>query len=161
MCKADVAFGVYDAVQGHTSQLEEIDFLPVRSRNRMVRIRKPDKRDPFIFPVLLKDRQSVLPDRQDFRPTAGELLILITPARQLRAAIRSHKTTQKRENDRLPTKIRQANPVALEIMQFEIGSQLAWCNQFRHSLTSFSNFTVAATVCFCSPARERATMKNP
>ena len=105
VCKADITFGVYYAIQGHASQLEKIDFLPVRARNRMVGIWKPGKRDAFILPVLPKDRQGVWADRQDFRPTAGELLMSISQTRQLRAAMRSHKTAQEREKYRSPAKI--------------------------------------------------------
>jgi len=57
MCEADIALGVDNTVQGHASQLEEIDFLPVRSRNRMVGIGQPAKWNRFILPVLPENWQ--------------------------------------------------------------------------------------------------------
>jgi hypothetical protein len=57
MRKADIAFGIYNTVQRHASHLEQVDFLPIGSCHRMVGVRKPDKRDPFILPVLQKNRQ--------------------------------------------------------------------------------------------------------
>jgi hypothetical protein len=55
MGKADIAMGIYDAVQRHTSQLEQVHFLPVRARHGMIGIWQTDKGDLLIPPELLKD----------------------------------------------------------------------------------------------------------
>ena len=47
--------GIYDAVQRHTSQLEQVHFLPVRARHGMIGIWQTDKGDLLIPPELLKD----------------------------------------------------------------------------------------------------------
>jgi hypothetical protein len=105
MCKADVAFGVDHTVERHTSQLEQVDFLAVNSSNRMVRIGQADKGDPLLLPVLPKDRLGVRSDRQDLRAAACELFISIPQTRQLRAAVRSHKTAQEGKHDRPTAKV--------------------------------------------------------
>lgn len=55
MRKADISLGIYDAVQRHASQLEQIHFLAVGSRHGMVRVGQADEGDAFIFPILLED----------------------------------------------------------------------------------------------------------
>ena len=106
MCKADIAFGVYDAVQGHTSQLEKVNFLPVGPRHRMSRVGKSYEWNFFVPPVLLEHRQLVWSNRQDFRSVVGKQPISIPQARQLRATVWSHKAAQEREHNRLAAKLR-------------------------------------------------------
>ena len=60
----------------------------------------------FIFPEALKLFQGIWPDRQNDCPALSELLIFITQARQLRAAVGSHKAAQKIKDDRFTTKLR-------------------------------------------------------
>lgn len=81
MSKADKAFRIDHAVQRHASQLEEVDFLPIESGNRMIRVRQANERDVFILPVLLENMYGVGADRQNFRTAPGELFMLVTQAR--------------------------------------------------------------------------------
>ena len=94
MCKADIALGIENAIQRHPSQLEQIDLLPVRPGDQVVRVGQAYKGDILILPVLPKHASLIGSDGQDFRAAAGELFIFITPARQLRAAVRSHEPAQ-------------------------------------------------------------------
>ncbi len=105
MRKADIAFGIDNAIQRHSSQLEELHLLPVGSCHRMVWIGQSDKRDLLIDPILLKDRQWIGADSQDFHVAAFELFITIPHTRQLRAAVGSHKAAQKCQHDGLATQI--------------------------------------------------------
>ena len=106
MGKTDVAVRVDDAVQRHAAQFKKLHLLSVFLGNQVVRVRQTNKRNAFILPILLKGRQRIGANRQDFHTAACKLFILITQARQLRAAVGSHKTTQEGKQDRLPTKIR-------------------------------------------------------
>jgi len=78
MCKADIPLCIDDTIQRHSTQLEKIHFLPVRSGHGMFRVRQPDKRDLFILPILLKDDRRIGSDSQDFRAAAPELFIFIS-----------------------------------------------------------------------------------
>jgi hypothetical protein len=98
MGKADIALGVDHAVKRHASQLEQVDFLAVGAGNRMVRIGQANKGDAFVLPVLVEDRSRIRSYSQDLRAATGELAISISQARQLRAAVRSHKSTQEGKN---------------------------------------------------------------
>ena len=103
--KTNIAPGIDHTVQRHASQLEQVDFLPVDPRHRMVRIWQADKGYLFIFPVLLEVPQRVGSNSQNFCPAADELLMFIPQARQLRATVGSHKAAQKGQDNRLAAKI--------------------------------------------------------
>lgn len=136
---ADIAFGIHNAVQGHASQLEEIHFLPVDQGNPVLGIGYADEWDPFIAPVLLERRGWVRTDRQNFHTPAFELIISIAQARQLRAAIRSHKAAQKCQQDRSPAKLRQPDPMSINVFRLKIGRRVPRCDQLAHSWVLFSN----------------------
>ena len=153
MRKTDIAFGIDHAVQRHASQFEEVDFLSVESGNRMIRVGQADEGDVFVLPVLLENVYGVGADRQNLRAATGEFFILVTQARQLRAAVRSHEAAQESDHDRSAAKIRQADAVALHIGKLKLRSQFPRRDQFRHWLISFKNRTVAFTTCFCCSRR--------
>ena len=132
MYKADITFGIDHAIQGHSSQLKEIHFLLIHSGNRMPGIGQADKWYSFISPILLECRKCIRTNRQDHRVTAPELLMLITQARQLRAAVGSHKAAQECEQHGSSLEIGQASEVALHVFQFEIRSNLSRSNEFTH-----------------------------
>lgn len=132
MCKADITSGIDHTVQWHSSQLKEIHFLPVHSCNRTFGVRQTDKWNLFILPVSLKCRKCIRTNRQDHRVTVPELLMLITQARQLRAAVGSHKAAQECEQHGSSLEIGQASEVALHVFQFEIRSNLSRSNEFTH-----------------------------
>jgi hypothetical protein len=71
----------------------------------MVRVGQAKKGDLFILPVLSEGSRRIGSYGQDFCPPASELLIIISQARQLRAAVGSHKTAQERQDNRFASEI--------------------------------------------------------
>ena len=106
MGKTDISFGIDDAIQRHAAQFKKFHLLPVLLGNQVVRVRQTNKGNLFILPVLLKGGQSIWADCQDFRTAACKTFVFITQARQLRAAIGSHKAAQKGKQDGPPAEIR-------------------------------------------------------
>jgi hypothetical protein len=149
MDKAHKTFRINYTIQRHSSQLKEIYLLPVHSGNRVFGIRQADKRNFFILPVLLEGRCRIWTHRQDHRVTAPEFFMLITQARQLRAAIGSQKSAQESQDDRRPAKIGQTARIALHIVKFKIRSRFPRSDKFCHWLNDSKNRTVAAIVCCC------------
>jgi len=123
---------VHNTAQGHTSQLEEIDLLPIQHSNRVAGIRQTNKGDVLITPILLKAHRCIGSHGQDLDAAALEFIIIITQARQLRAAVRSHETAQKRQYNWRAAKIRQAHFVTLHILQLEIRRRVPRCDQDTH-----------------------------
>lgn len=101
----------------------------------MFGVGQANERNIFIFPETLKLIRVIRPDRQNDYAAFSKLLIFITQARQLRAAIGSHEAAQKIKYDRSPAKFRKTNVVALYIIQFKIGSGISRCDQLTHSAT--------------------------
>ena len=77
MSITDVAARIHNAVQRHTTLLEDVDFLPVFQCNLMLGIRQPNERDSLVVPVLLERFARIGSDREDFHAAAGELVIRI------------------------------------------------------------------------------------
>ena len=94
MSIADVSLCIYNTIQGHSSQLEEVDFLPILQRNTMLRVRHSNEGNPFLLPVLLERCRRIGSNRKNFYTASGELIIVISQACQLRAAVGSHKSAQ-------------------------------------------------------------------
>jgi hypothetical protein len=105
MRKPDIPFCIDDTVQGHPPQLEEVHFLAIGSGHAMIGVRKADERKVFIFPILLENRYGVGAHSKDFRAAIRELSVAIPQARQLRAAIGSHKAAQEGKYNWLTAKI--------------------------------------------------------
>ena len=101
-----VARSVHNAIQGHASQFEKIHFLLVHFRNRMFGVRQTDERNFFICPILLERHHRVRSQREDDSPAVFKIIVLVTQARQLRAAIRSHEAAQERKHNGLPAQTR-------------------------------------------------------
>ena len=133
MYKVDITFGIDHTIQGHSSQLKEIHFLLIHSGNRMPGIGQADKWYSFISPILLKDRCWIRTHRQDHRVAVREFFMLITQARQLRAAVRSHETAQEGQHHGPSAKIRQTSAIAVYIFKFKIRSRFARGNKFTHA----------------------------
>ena len=102
MCITDIALAIHNTTQRHASQLEQIHFLPVHSGDSMICIRQANEGNVFIPPILFESGRRIRSHRNDLCATTGELLVFITQARQLRAAVRSHKPAQEREYDWFP-----------------------------------------------------------
>jgi len=77
MSKADIPAGIDDTIQRHSSQLEEIHFLSVRSGNRMVGVWQADEWDFFVFPILLKNPILIRSNSQDLSAAMGEPFIFL------------------------------------------------------------------------------------
>ena len=129
----DITVGINHTVQWHSPELEEVDLLPVQQSDPVIGVRQADERDPFLLPVLNKGVRRIGPNGQDLHSAACKQIIFISQARQLRAAVRSHKAAQEHQNDRLTAKIGQTDRLSLHIFQLEIRSQVPRCNQLAHS----------------------------
>ena len=99
MCVADIPFKINDTIQGHAAQLEKIHFLFVHSGDPMIGIRQTRKGNSFSRPILLEGCRRIGTDRQDRDIMARKFYVLITQARQLRAAIQSHEPAQERKHN--------------------------------------------------------------
>lgn len=98
--------GIDDTVQRHAAQLEKVYFLAVHACHRVVRVWQTGKGDFVLGPVLLKGLHRIGPHRQNFSAATFEFLIAIPQARQLRAAVGSHKPPQKCKHHGLTTQAR-------------------------------------------------------
>lgn len=145
----DIAPAIHNTIQGHSSQLKEIYLLPVHSGNRMFWIRQADKGNLFILPVLLECRTGIRANRQDQHIAVCEFFMLITQARQLRAAVGSHKAAQEGQHHGPPAKIGQTPAIAFYIFKLKIRSKFPRGNKFCHWLNDSKNRTVASTDCCC------------
>ena len=105
MCEANITVGIDDTVQRHASQLEEVHFLPVGSRHGMVRVGQAGKWDFLLGPVLPEGFGRIGTHSQNLDTAPLELFIVIPPARQLRAAVRSHEAAQEGKHNQLAAEI--------------------------------------------------------
>lgn len=162
MRKTDISLFIDHTVQGHASQFEQIDFLPIPSCHGMIGIRQTDERNIFVRPILFKCRRRVGTDCKHLCLTPNKPLIIFTQARQLRAAIRSHEPAQEGKHYRLaPTIVRKAHKLAIYICQLKVRSRFSGRDQFTHRLSDSKNLTVASTTCCCWSAREMVASLSP
>lgn len=115
MGKANMPFSVDHAIEGQSPHLEKVYFLPIDTRNAVIRIGQPGERDALLLPVLLEEACGIGAYCQDLCAALFELLVVVSQARQLRAAVGSHKTAQERQYHGFPTKIRQAYQISVYI----------------------------------------------
>jgi hypothetical protein len=66
----------------------------------MVGVWQSNKRNALFHPILLKRYGYVGPYSQNFDTSTCKLFVLISQARQLRAAVRSHKAAQESKHHR-------------------------------------------------------------
>lgn len=102
----DQALGIDHCHEWHATQLEQVDLLPVQAGDFVLGIRDPDERNALGTPVPAKFAGAVRADGDHFCCPAGELRIVVSQARQLRAAIRSGKAAQKGQHNDMAAKIR-------------------------------------------------------
>lgn len=96
----------------------------------MLGIGQADKRNPFILPVLLEYCERIRTNCQDHHITICEFVMLVTQARQLRAAVGSHKAAQEGQHHGPPAKIGQTSAIAFYIFKFKIRSRFPRGNEF-------------------------------
>ena len=117
----DKPHAVYDRVQRHASQFEQVDFLFVSFRNPLVWVRQARVWEVVFLPISHMLFDGIRPNRQDFSFSRSKLCIPIPQARQLRAAIRSHEPAQESQHDNfLSTEIGQADLIPIQIGQRKI-----------------------------------------
>ena len=133
---ADAAVQIHHAIHRHAAQLEKIDLLFVRPRNGMLGIGQTNERNFFLCPILLEGLQSIWTDRHDLGTARRELGVVITHARQLRAAMRSHKAAQKsKQNGFASAKAGKTDGISIYIVEFKIrgkftGGYQEWFHRF-------------------------------
>ena len=152
MSITDHAVRIHHTDERHTSQLEKIHFLPITRRHLMIRIRQANKRKFFFAPIFAELIISIGTDRKNLRAAACELFILITQARQLRAAIWSHEAAQERQHYRLAAIIGKTNQFFIYILKFELNRRFARIQQISHLkltfwLSSKSHRTFSRSIC--------------
>ena len=152
MRKTDHAMSIDDRNERHTSQLENVDFLLVALRHRMAWIGQADKWKLFRAPIKPEGRRRVRANRQNLCPAAGEFVISISQARQLRAAVGSQKTAQESQDDGPPTIICEPDTTTARVGKLEFGGSLAGLQQLSHrssirGLSSRSHRTSARSIC--------------
>ena len=111
----DDAFGVDHGHERHAPQLEQVDLLPVETGDLMIWIRDPDEWNALRAPIPAKFAGAVRANGDHFYPAAGELRVIVSQTRQLRAAVRSGKAAQESQQDEAPAKILQADKPAVRV----------------------------------------------
>ena len=117
----------------------------------MIRIRQANILNIFICPITLKRRQVIWPNCNNLRSMCCELGIIIAHARQLRAAIRSHKATQESKHNRLVSAITgKLNRFSVYVFKFKIRGKFAGGNEtwvhVTSPMSSFAFFQIASNI---------------
>jgi len=115
----DHALPVHHADQRHAPKLEEIDLLSIAPRHLVARIGQADERKPVLVPILTKGVLAVRSNGEDLGAAGGELFVIITQARQLRAAVGSHEAPQKCKHDGPAAIVRQADQPSVDGPDFK------------------------------------------
>lgn len=88
----------------------------------MVGIGQADKGERVLFPVMAIGIRAIGANCQNFRVTRGEGRVIVAQAREMGAAMRSHKPAQESQDEVfLVFEICQAIGLAVEIRKFEVG----------------------------------------
>ena len=87
------ALCIQNTDERHASQFEKVDFLPVTNCHLTTLIGQADKREFLLRPIFAERRGAVRTDGENLGAAALELRVVVTQARQLRAAIGSHEAT--------------------------------------------------------------------
>jgi hypothetical protein len=101
----DEALGIDHCHKWHATQLEQVNLLPVQAGDLVPGIRDPDERNALGTPVPAKFAGALRTYGDHFCCPAGELGIVVSQARQLRAAIGSGKAAEKGQHNDLAAKI--------------------------------------------------------
>jgi hypothetical protein len=134
MSKPDKSMRIYHTYERHPAKFKDIDFLFILSGHCMIRVGQTDKREFFRFPIETESTRLIRPDSQYFNSPVCELVITISQARQLRAAVRSEKASQKGKHYWLSTIFQEADSVPLYIGQLELWCRFSRIKQVRHRL---------------------------
>ena len=85
-----------------------------------------------MLPILLENCKRIRTNCQNHCVTGREFFMLVTQARQLRAAVGSHKAAQEGQHHGPPAKIGQTSAIAFYIFKFKIRSRFPRGNEFTH-----------------------------
>lgn len=145
---ANLPVQIHDSVERHAPQFEEVDLLTIQPGNRMSGVGQSDIRQVFVSPVASKRVGGVGADGENFRAALCKFGMAVLHARQLRAAVRSHKAAQKSQHNRSASaKAGKSYRVAIEIVQFKIGRKFAGSNKFAfHFNKRFALFQIISNI---------------
>lgn len=94
MLVTDVS-GLIDHQQSRdASELEQIPFLAVEIGDCVAGVGQTDEGQAVFVPIVAIGVGAIGANRQDFRVTRGEGLVIVAQAREMGAAMRSHKAAQ-------------------------------------------------------------------
>lgn len=124
---------VDDAIQGHSSQFEEIHFLTIELCDMMLRVGQAAEGKFLAHPKSLEGICRVGPDCKNLYAPRLKLFVLVAQTRQLRAAVRSHKAAQKsKQDDLLTAEACKADAISVNIFEFKIRRKRAGENKRVH-----------------------------
>lgn len=102
---ADPSFRIDDHLGGHPPQLEDIDLLAVQFQNRMLRIRKTDKRKIVLFKVLGEPVRRFRSDDHNNGIFFNEPLVFLAQLRHVLAAEGSEESPVHHQENEAASKI--------------------------------------------------------
>lgn len=114
------ALAIDNSDQRHPSQFEQVDLLAIQQRDSMLGIRQSHKWKMFGAPIEAESCWPIWTHGNDLCIPLHKLLIVVSQARQLRAAKRSEKSAQKGQYDWPAAVIRKANNPTGSVIQLKI-----------------------------------------
>jgi hypothetical protein len=141
----DATIFINNAHQRHAAKFEEVDLLAIEDRDAVFGIGNTDERDVFVAPVLLKGGIGVWANGEDDRLASLKFFVIVSQARQRRAAIGSHEAAQEIEQNRLAAKIGEADATTVEVINFEFGGRFARGDEF-HFKSAFTFFQILSNI---------------
>jgi hypothetical protein len=105
-------------------KLENVPFLAVEIGDGVFGVRQASEREAVFAPVAAVGIGAIGADGEDFRVTRGECRIIIAQAREMGAAMRSHKAAQEDENEVLFVfEIRETHWAARNVGESKVRSE--------------------------------------
>ena len=89
---ANISIRIDNAIHRHTPKFKEIDLLPIHFRDAMLWVWHSNERNLLSLPIALKRFKGIGTYSKEFCAPFDKAGIDITEARQLRAAVKSHKS---------------------------------------------------------------------
>ena len=99
MCVLDGTVAIKNGHQRHPPKFEQVDLLAVQQSDSMLRIWQSDKWQSLCPPVQTKDLRPIRSNRKYLHIPPHKRLIVVSQARQLRAAVWSKESAEKRQHD--------------------------------------------------------------
>ena len=122
MLVADVSGFIHNEQGRDASHLEEIPFLAVQIGHPVPGVGQANVGQVVFAPVAAVGIGAVGANGEDFRVTRGKGRVIIAQASEMGAAVGSHKSAQKDQDEILfALEIRQLNKIAVNVGQFKVG----------------------------------------